>query len=120
MPNKQQRTVKPVTQIAAQTRASVASRCAGRENSINIMPKLQKQLTPAQQKTRKKAKIERQKKYMWVFMNGMQVRVKRPSMIGGIRQDEWIVQSADPIWVHQNEMWEVLNSRGTEDEECPF
>ncbi|MFT5702451.1 MAG: hypothetical protein ACI8ZB_005371 [Desulforhopalus sp.] len=75
------------------------------------MAKVKKKLTVAQ----KKAKAERQKKYMWVFMNGKQVRVKRPEMIDGIPKDEWIEQNASPIWLHQNEMWDVLHARDMEE-----
>jgi hypothetical protein len=70
------------------------------------MAKVKKKLTAAQ----KKAKSERQKKYMWVFMSGKQVRVRRPEMIDGIPKDEWIEQNASPIWLHQNEMWDVLDA----------
>ena len=45
---------------------------------------------------------------MYVFMNGKQVRVKRPPMIDGIPVDEFIRNNADPIWLHQNEMWELI------------
>ncbi len=74
------------------------------------MPKVKKKLTTAQKRARKKAKAERQKKYMWVFMNGKQVRVKRPPTIEGIDVDEYIRQNADPIWLHQNEMWEYIQT----------
>ena len=79
------------------------------------MAKVKKKLTAAQKRTRKKAKAERQKKYMWVFMNGKQVRVKRPQMIDGIDVDEYIQQNADPIWLHQNEMWEYIKTEEDED-----
>ena len=79
------------------------------------MPKVKKKLTAAQRRARKKAKAERQKKYMWVFMNGKQVRVKRPPTIEGIDVDEYIQQNADSIWLHQNEMWEYIQT--DEDEE---
>ena len=79
------------------------------------MPKVKKKLTTAQKRARKKAKAERQKKYMWVFMNGKQVRVKRPPTIEGIDADEYIQQNADPIWLHQIEMWEYIQTY--EDEE---
>jgi len=46
---------------------------------------------------------------MTVFMNGKQVRVKRPETIDGIDADEFIRRNADPIWLHQNEMWEYMN-----------
>jgi len=69
-----------------------------------------KKLTAAQNRTRKKAKAEKQKKYMWVFMNGKQVKVKRPATIEGMDPDEYIRQNADPIWLHQNEMWEYIEA----------
>ena len=70
------------------------------------MAKVKKKLTPAQKRAKKVAKAERQKKYMWVFMNGKQVRIKRPPTIDGIEADEFIQQNADPMWLHQNGMWE--------------
>lgn len=94
------------------------------------MAKLKKKLTTAQKRARKKAKAERQKKYMWVFMSGKQVRVKRPETIDGMDIDEFIRRNADPIWLHQNEMWEYIdqdddveeNELEVENEcdECPF
>jgi hypothetical protein len=95
------------------------------------MAKVKKKLTPAQKKARKKAKAERQKKFMWVFMNGKQVRVKRPETIDGMDKDEFIRRNADPIWLHQNEMWEYMDleeddyeenelREGNKDEDCPF
>ena len=68
------------------------------------MAKIKKKPTKAQ----KLAKAERQKKYMWIFINGKQVRVKRPQLIDGIDADEYILQNADPIYLHQNEMWEDI------------
>ena len=53
------------------------------------MAKVRKKLTAAQKRARKKAKAERQKKFMWVFMNGKQVRIKRPETIDGIDKDEF-------------------------------
>ena len=79
------------------------------------MAKVKKKLTAAQKRARKKAKAERQKKYMRVFMNGKQVRVKRPLTIDGMDVDEYIQQNADPIWLHQKEMWEYIQT--DEDEE---
>jgi hypothetical protein len=56
----------------------------------------------------KHAKEERKKKYQWIFINGKQVRVKRPEMIDGMPVDEFIARNADPLWLHQNEMWEYI------------
>jgi len=79
------------------------------------MAKLKKKLTAAQKRDRKKAKAERQKKYMWVFMNGKQVRVNRPPMIDGMDVDDYIQKNADPVWLHQNEMWEYIQTNEDED-----
>ena len=78
------------------------------------MAKKNKKLTAAQKRARKKAKAERQKKYMWVFMNGKQVRVKRPQTIDGMDVDDFILRNADPIWLHQNEMWEYIEMQENE------
>jgi len=29
-------------------------------------------------------------------------------MIDGMTVDEFISRSADPVWLHQNEMWEII------------
>ncbi|MGB5715679.1 MAG: hypothetical protein WBN81_01155 [Gammaproteobacteria bacterium] len=79
------------------------------------MAKTKKKFTAAQKRVRKEAKTERQKKYMWVFMNGKQVRVKRPPTIEGMGVDEFIKNNADPIWLHQNEMWEYIRTEEDED-----
>ncbi len=73
------------------------------------MAKIKKKLSPSVKAARRKAKLERQKKYETVFMNGKQVRVKRPQLIEGIPVDEFISQNADAIFLHQNEMWEELD-----------
>lgn len=73
------------------------------------MAKVKKKLSPSQKKARKKAKLERQKIYQTVFLNGKQVRIERPQLIEGIPVDEFIEQNADAIWLHQNEMWEKLD-----------
>lgn len=80
------------------------------------MAKIKKKLTAAQKRAKKIAKAERQKKYMWVFMNGKQVRIKRPPTIDGMSVDEFIEQNADPIWLHQNEMWEYIQTEEDENE----
>ncbi len=80
------------------------------------MAKPKKKLTNAQKRARKKAKAERPKKYKWVFMHGKQVRVKRPLMIEGIDADEFIRRNADSIWLHQNEMWEYIQTEDDDDQ----
>ena len=83
------------------------------------MTKISKKLTTAQKKARKAAKAERKKKYMWVFMNGKQVRVKRAPTIDGLDVEEFIRRNADPIWLKQNEMWEYAEV-SENDNEMPF
>lgn len=78
-----------------------------------------RKLTPTQKRARRAAKAERQKKYQWVFMNGKQVRIKRPPTIDGMDVDEFIRKNADPIWLHQNEMWEYIEN-DENDDEIPF
>jgi len=64
------------------------------------MPKRKRKLTAAE----KRARRERKKKYMTIFVNGKQKRVPRPQEIDGMPVDEFIARNADPIWLHQNEM----------------
>jgi len=59
----------------------------------------------AQQKTEKKRRAQ---EYMTVFDGGRQKRVKRPPTIDGMSVDEFIRNNADPLWYHQNEMWEEI------------
>ena len=76
------------------------------------MTKQKKKRTPAQ----KAAKEKTQKEYMTIFINGKQKRVKSPPTIGGIDVDEFIRRNADPIWLHQNEMWEYIDEDGEREE----
>ena len=78
------------------------------------MAKVKTKLTAAQTRARKEAKAERQKKYMWVLMNGKQVRVKKPPTTEGMGVDEFIINNADPTWLHQNEMWECIQTEEDE------
>jgi len=52
---------------------------------------------------------------MTILVNGKQKRVKRPVTIDGMDVDEFIRRNADPIWLHQNEMWEYMDA--TEDDD---
>jgi hypothetical protein len=56
----------------------------------------------------KAEKRRRQKEYMTIFINGKQKRMKRPPTIDGMDIDDFIRRNADPIWLHQNEMWEYM------------
>jgi len=68
------------------------------------MAKQKRKLTSAE----KAEKRRRRKEYMTIFVNGKQKRVKRPPIVDGIPVDEFIRNNADPIWLHQNEMWEYM------------
>ncbi|HEV3339405.1 MAG TPA: hypothetical protein VG125_03580 [Pirellulales bacterium] len=56
----------------------------------------------------KRARRERRRKYMTIFINGKQKRVPRPTLIEGLTVDEFLARNADPMWLHQNEMWELI------------
>lgn len=73
------------------------------------MVKRKRKLTAAE----KAEKKWRQKEFMTIFANGKQKRVKRPPTIDGMDVGDFIRRNADPIWLHQNEMWEYM----TDDEE---
>jgi hypothetical protein len=68
------------------------------------MKKPKRKRTPAE----KRARRERKKNSMMIFINGKQKRVPRPPMIDGLPVDEFIARNADPIWLHQNELWELM------------
>ncbi len=85
------------------------------------MAKQKQKLTAAE----KAEKRRRRKEYMTIFINGKQKRVKRPSSIDGMAVDEFIRSNADPIWVHQNKMWEYIGDfqeKGDTEQygQCPF
>ena len=68
-------------------------------------PKKPKQKLTAEQK---RVKRERAEKFKTIFIDGKQKRVPREPEIDGIPVDEWLQKNADPIWLHQNEMWEYI------------
>jgi len=76
----------------------------GRSRAISIMSKSKRKLTAAEKAEKKR----RQKEYMTIFINGKQKRVKRPQTIDGLDMEEFIRRNADPIWLHQNELWEYM------------
>jgi hypothetical protein len=69
------------------------------------MAKPKKKLTRAQ----REEKSRRRKLFMTVFIRGKQVRVRRAPAIDGVPVDEFIRQNADPIWLVQNEMYELID-----------
>jgi hypothetical protein len=45
---------------------------------------------------------------MTVFINGKQKQVPRPLLIDGLSVEEFIARNADPIWLHENGLWEYM------------
>jgi len=72
------------------------------------VPRKKRKLTAAE----KRARRERKRKYMTIFVNGKQKRVLRPQEIDGLPVDDFIIRNADPIWLHQNGMWDLMNPDG--------
>jgi hypothetical protein len=69
------------------------------------MGKRKRKLTRAQKRALKK----RREEFMIVFINGKQKRVRRPPTIEGMEINEFIRRNADPVWLHQNELWEYMD-----------
>jgi hypothetical protein len=68
--------------------------------------KRKRKLTAAEKRARKKRRAE----FMIIFINGKQKRVRRKPMIEDMPVDEFIRRNADPLWFHQNEMWELAKN----------
>lgn len=77
------------------------------------MSRRKRKLTP-QQKSEKK---RRQREYMTISIDGKQERVKRSPMIEGMSVEDFIRANADPIWLHENELWEYMDTDRDEGEE---
>jgi len=63
------------------------------------------------------AKGRRNAEFEIIFVNGKQKRVRRPGVIDGMSAEELIRANADPIWLHQNEMWEWMEPEPVENRE---
>ena len=68
------------------------------------MAKPKRKLSAAERKARR----ERKKNFQTIFINGKQKRIRRPPTIAGLPVDEFIAQNADPIWLHQEGLWELM------------
>jgi hypothetical protein len=71
------------------------------------MRKPKPKLTAAERRARR----ERKRKFMIVFVNGKQKRVPRLPLVGGQPVDEFIARNADPIWLVEEGFWEMLADR---------
>lgn len=72
--------------------------------SESIVGKRKRRLSAAE----KAAKRQRRREFMTIFVGGKQKRVRRPPTIEGMSVDEFIRRNADPIWLQQSEMWELM------------
>ena len=68
------------------------------------MGKRKRTLTSAEKAKKRRHREE----YMTIFVNGKQKRGKRPPSVDGMDGDEFIRRNADPIWLHQNGLWEQM------------
>lgn len=59
-------------------------------------------------KGEKRRRRLRNKNFMTIFIKGKQKRVPRPPEVDGMPVEEFIARNADPVWLHQNEMWELM------------
>ncbi|CRI63785.1 conserved hypothetical protein [Thiocapsa sp. KS1] len=55
------------------------------------------------------AKKRRREESMVVLIKGKQKRVPCPPTIDGLPVDEFLLRNAEPLWLHQNEMWESID-----------
>lgn len=66
--------------------------------------------TPAEKREKKR----RRELFETIFVGGKQKRVRRSeALVEGIPEDEFIARNADPIWLHQHGLWELLEENGT-------
>ena len=70
------------------------------------MAKKKRRLSAAE----KAAKQKRRKEFHTVFIGGRMKRVRRPPTIEGLPIEEFIRQNADPVFLHEMEMWEHIES----------
>jgi len=68
------------------------------------MKKPKRKRTAAERRARKK----RREEFMTIFIHGKQKTIRRPPTVDGMPVDEFIRQNADPVWLHQNELWEYM------------
>lgn len=79
------------------------------------MAKQKRKLTANQ----KAEKARLRQEYMWIFVGGKQKRVRRPPTIDGMDAEAWLRQNADPIFLHQNELWHLMPENVAEGEGAP-
>jgi 16S rRNA U516 pseudouridylate synthase RsuA-like enzyme len=80
------------------------------------MAKQKRKLTRAE----KAAKASRNAGFEIIFVNGKQKRVRRRDLVEGMTVEDFIRANADPIWLHQNEMWEYMAPEPPDDRAEPI
>jgi hypothetical protein len=65
---------------------------------------MKRKLTTAE----KAARELRRQQFQTVFIGGKMKRVRRPPMIDGLSVEEFRARNADPLWLHQNGLWDLL------------
>lgn len=65
---------------------------------------MKRKLTAAEKAARKRRKRE----FQTVFLHGKMKRIQRPPSVEGTSEEEFIRANADPMWLHQNELWEYI------------
>jgi hypothetical protein len=59
-------------------------------------------------RTEKRRRKVRKAAFEIVFLKGRMKRVRKPKLVEGLPVDEFIARNADPIWLHQNELWYLM------------
>lgn len=81
------------------------------------MGKRKRKLTAAEKAEKKRRKAE----FQTVFVGGKMKRVRRPPTIDGLDVEEFIRRNADPAFLHEMEMWWLMEqpdaSADADDEE---
>jgi hypothetical protein len=91
------------------------------------MAKKKRKLTARERAEKKR----RRQEFMTIFIYGKMKRIRRPPKIDGLDVDDFVRQNADPVWLHQNEMWEYIEENketsnvetrqpGSDDDDIPF
>jgi hypothetical protein len=82
--------------------------------------KRKRKLTAAEKAANKRRKAE----FQTVFIGGKMKRVRRPPTIDGMDVHEFIRRNADSIFLHELEMWELMEEpdapAGADHEPDPF
>jgi hypothetical protein len=68
------------------------------------MARRKRKLTAAERAEKKRRRTE----YMTIFVRGKKKRVRRPPTIEGMSVEEFVRANADPVWLHENEMWDQM------------